>query len=574
MMRGMQSAGPETIRIAAPAPPAPNGWPPAVLAGIERELARFVGPLAATLVRRAAQQHATIEALIAALLPSIEGQQDRDAFARTCGRRAVMHPAPSSAPAAPTAAPATEPTPLPMPARASPPRAVTATTGTTLLRAADPLLGVLPRLRNTKSLADPAALRAQLRQQLAAFEAEAAAGGASPSHIAVARSLLCHFVDEVIAASPWGAQATQSTQGTWAAHALASAQAADPIDLLQTTLLADAAAQAPLLELFHVCIGLGFAGRLGHSARGKAELDALAARLHALLATRRGRSGAARTLSPRWRGLATRGHRDLALLPLWAAVALGGALLLALWLTASARLDARARPVFARVAALPGALQSERAAAPRPRLAALLPSDAQIDVRDDAQRSLITLPADALFVTDGARLERNADALLGRVAQALRGALAQGGEVAVIGHGDDAPPASLQFPTGWHLTRARAQAVADALVARRVAPVRAEGRAEFEPRAPNATPAGRAQNRRIEIELRLRRPETEPPEGAEAGSKPTCVGLDGPKSGCVSQPRGLQGPPAARQSRFRGSRLDMPHFSSILRGTQRDQPST
>ncbi len=101
----------------------------------------------------------------------------------------------------------------------------------------------------------------------------------------------------------------------------------------------------------------------------------------------------------------------------------------------------------------------------------------------------------------------HADALLARVAQALRGALAQSGDVVVIGHGDDAGPASLQFPTAWHLTRSRAQAVADALIARRVAPVRAEGRAEFEPRAANTTPAGRAQNRRIEIELRLTRPE-------------------------------------------------------------------
>jgi hypothetical protein len=33
-----------------------------------------------------------------------------------------------------------------------------------------------------------------------------------------------------------------------------------------------------------------------------------------------------------------------------------------------------------------------------------------------------------------------------------------------------------------------------------------------------------------------------PPEGAEArGSMPAYAGVDGPKSGCVLQPRGLQG---------------------------------
>jgi type VI secretion system protein ImpK len=495
-MRGMHPTGPETIRIAAPAAPAPSGWPPSVLAGVERELARFVGPLAATLVRRAAKQQTNIDALIAALLPSIEGQQDRDAFARTCGRRAVMRNAPPAPPPAPAAAV------LPMPVRVAAPAVVAAHAGSApLLRAADALLGSMPRLREIGTLPDPAGLRAQLLQRVAAFEAEAAAAGASPSHIAAARSLLCSFADEAIAASPWGAQ------GSWKAHALAPTPIPDPLQIAEQA-LADPQAQAPLIELFHVALALGFEGRWGDTPQGKAQLDSLAARLHAQLPSRRGRAGAARTLSLHWRGLATRGHRDLATLPLWAAVALGGALLLALWLALNARLDARTRPVFARIAAMPAALQGTATlAATRPRLASVLPPDAQIEVRDDMQRSLITLPADSLFVADSARLDGHADALMARVAQALRSALAQGGEVAVIGHGDDAAPASLQFPTGWHLTRARAQAVADALVARRVAPVRAEGRAEFEPRAANTTAAGRAQNRRIEIELRLRRPE-------------------------------------------------------------------
>jgi hypothetical protein len=44
-----------------------------------------------------------------------------------------------------------------------------------------------------------------------------------------------------------------------------------------------------------------------------------------------------------------------------------------------------------------------------------------------------------------------------------------------------------------------------------------------------------------------------PPEGAEArGSKPTCVGLDGPRSDRVSRPCGLQAAPATPQSLLRG----------------------
>jgi cytochrome c551/c552 len=50
-------------------------------------------------------------------------------------------------------------------------------------------------------------------------------------------------------------------------------------------------------------------------------------------------------------------------------------------------------------------------------------------------------------------------------------------------------------------------------------------------------------------------PSALPLKGAEArGSKPTCVGLDGPRNGRVSRPCGVQGTPAARHSRFRGVR--------------------
>jgi len=48
-----------------------------------------------------------------------------------------------------------------------------------------------------------------------------------------------------------------------------------------------------------------------------------------------------------------------------------------------------------------------------------------------------------------------------------------------------------------------------------------------------------------------------PLKGAEArDSKPTCVGMDGPRNGRVSRPCGLQGTLAAWQSQIRGGRLD------------------
>lgn len=365
----MPKVQPDIRLSAAPAhasgAPLPAGCPPEVLARIELELARSVGPVAGTLVRRAAQRHTTPQALVLALAPSIEGTAERDAFVRAC----TVQPPP---------------------------------------RKATPALRAIPRADKPKPVSAP---------------------------------------------------------------------------------------RAPKLTPVPTALP---------SPREPGSSD------------RRRRGAAVPPLSPHWRGIATRGPRDIALLPLWTAAALSGALLLASWFTLNSRLDARARPLFASIAAVPAALQAHTAApATKPRLAAALSLDTPagpIEVRDEAQRSLIVVPADALFAEGSARLDGSAGELLARIAQALHRQMKPGGaaaELAVIGHGDAISP-SLKFPSNWHFTRARAQAVADALAAHGVAPVRAEGRAEFEPRAAQAGQSSevqRARNRRIEIELRLPRPE-------------------------------------------------------------------
>lgn len=68
--------------VAGTSTPPPTGWSAPVLAGVEIELARFVGPVARVLVRRAAVTNKNIQTLTAALLPSLERPQDQDAFVR------------------------------------------------------------------------------------------------------------------------------------------------------------------------------------------------------------------------------------------------------------------------------------------------------------------------------------------------------------------------------------------------------------------------------------------------------------------------------------------------------------
>jgi type VI secretion system protein ImpK len=75
--------------------------------------------------------------------------------------------------------------------------------------------------------------------------------------------------------------------------------------------------------------------------------------------------------------------------------------------------------------------------------------------------------------------------------------------VLVTGHTDNQPIRSLRYPSNWHLSQDRATAVKTLLPSVKPERIRAEGRADAEPIEPNATPAGRARNRRVEITLML-----------------------------------------------------------------------
>ena len=74
------------------------------------------------------------------------------------------------------------------------------------------------------------------------------------------------------------------------------------------------------------------------------------------------------------------------------------------------------------------------------------------------------------------------------------------GPVRVVGYTDNQPIHTVAFPSNYELSLGRAKAAA-AVLSQTVDPSRitAEGLADAEPIASNATPDGRQQNRRIEI---------------------------------------------------------------------------
>lgn len=372
-----------------------------------------------------------------------------------------------------------------------------------LVALANRLLLVVPQLRATRHVDDVAALRNSLAQGIRDFAASAAAKGIAPERVMAARYVLCTMIDEAAADTPWGGM------GIWARHSLLSmfhneTEGGEKVFQLMARLAENPSLNRDLLELIYCALTLGFEGRYRVVDNGRAQLEAVRDKLAQILRQQRG--DPPRELAQHWQGQAVARRAAYNWLPLAAASALALLLLAAYYLGLSFSLGSRSDPVFGQIQGLrltPPVVVAPLPA-PKPRLAQFLQSDIKaglVAVRDEIDRSVVTIRGDGAFAPGSATLLADRETLMGRIADALAQV---SGNVLVTGHTDSQPIArSARFPSNWHLSEERARTVRDLLVSRKVAAdrIRAEGRADAEPVVANDTPGNRAMNRRVEITL-------------------------------------------------------------------------
>ena len=122
-----------------------------------------------------------------------------------------------------------------------------------------------------------------------------------------------------------------------------------------------------------------------------------------------------------------------------------------------------------------------------------------LDIRQDGEVIRIEVPGDKLFLPGTPQLQTDGYRILDEVAASIQRSYSRQ-RIVVEGHTDDSMAAN---PTAAHtLTTAQAQAVFSQLVQRGRLPARqlsVLAMGENHPLASNATPAGKAKNRRIEI---------------------------------------------------------------------------
>jgi len=260
-------------------------------------------------------------------------------------------------------------------------------------------------------------------------------------------------------------------------------------------------ANLDLLELMYVVMAFGLEGRYRVVENGRQQLEQVRERLHGMIRGRRGEYE--RELSPRWQGLREK-RTIISILPMWIPLALVAFLVLVIYLSLSFGINRNSDPVFASVEGLHSKLPPPPPPppAPKPRLTTFLQPEIQaglVAVADYGDRSVITIRGDGFFDAGSASVSNRVLPLLGRIGEALNSVP---GSILITGHTDNQPIRSVQYPSNWHLSQARAEAVEHVLSAT-VHPERmkAEGRGDAEPVASNATPAGRSQNRRVDVTL-------------------------------------------------------------------------
>ena len=121
-----------------------------------------------------------------------------------------------------------------------------------------------------------------------------------------------------------------------------------------------------------------------------------------------------------------------------------------------------------------------------------------VHVEEDARGVTVSLAEAGFFDSGSATVKEASLPVLLRIADKFRD-LPQ--NLRVEGHTDNTPIHTAVFPSNWELSTARATNVLQYLINAKIPPERlsAVGYGEYHPVAPNATPAGRARNRRVDL---------------------------------------------------------------------------
>lgn len=382
-----------------------------------------------------------------------------------------------------------------------------------LERSAAILLNLLSQIRNTPSHPNPDSLHQQLASEITQFEKRAQAEGVAPETIYIARYALCSTIDEFVMATPWGASSVWSHQSLLSLFHKETFGGEKFFKLLNK-LEQDPGRNIDLLELFYLCLALGFRGKFAVSNDGVNELERVRESLYQII--RQYRGDFEPELSVQWEGLDKHATAKGSIMPAWLAASIVILLLVGLFSLWRFNLSGHADPVHAELVGIgrEPSLIPNHILAPEPvmnipdpepprfslkRFLAPEIDAGQVTVDEFPDRMVVSIKGDGLFESGSERIKPAYVAVLTRIGEGVEQTT---GRVRIVGHSDNIPMRrNGRFPSNFELSQARAESVVQVMHGemRDRSRTVAEGLGDTQPIASNDTREGRAQNRRVEV---------------------------------------------------------------------------
>jgi type VI secretion system protein ImpK len=379
-----------------------------------------------------------------------------------------------------------------------------------LITSAFSLLSLVPKLRNLPFHDAVNELQDRLITEIRNFENHALKKGASQAQMDIAKYLLCALLDETVLNTPWG------SRSGWGHNSLSSMFYKKLVGGEEFFQILDRLKQQPsqnlnLLELAYLCLSLGFEGKYRYSNNGLLTLERQRQDLYLLIQQIKGDPQP--ELSTRWQGIGEEKNPLIRHVPLWVLAGVAGVLLMLIYMGFSFAIRNKSDHLYDKLFTM--AQQMEKTPATQlmqplevKRLPSLIGSRLKrVLANEIAQRKVAVVDDRGLrifnmFQSGSADVRRDYRTMLGKIAQALQ---QENIGILVVGHTDNQRlKFSTRFKSNWHLSQARAESAAKALVANGLSGerMRSEGMADKDPIVPNNTKANRALNRRIDIFFR------------------------------------------------------------------------
>jgi type VI secretion system protein ImpK len=379
-----------------------------------------------------------------------------------------------------------------------------------MLEAGSPLLALIAAVRSGRLRIELPQLHQKATAAAMRFDDALASAGYEEETRRRARYAVYATVDDVAQNLPGkAADGAEWARRSMVVRGFGENIGGDRFWALLQEMLSRPADYADLIELYHACLAAGFEGRHRVSDDGRGRLRQILTSAFAALPHARQISDT--ELVPHWRGEPTPlGRVGLRTLLALAASILLGALLLVVLALRLVLIETGQPSMTTLLAINPDQpLRLSRSATPPPRQPDAQQQRVQGFLVDEIARGLVVVEEDPvslrvrttvgqLFQSGSDALEPGRQALFERIAAAVE---KEKGDIRIEGHTDSDPISTLTFPDNLALSKARAAAVARIFSSHLTDPSRvaAAGLGATQPIASNATPDGKALNRRVEI---------------------------------------------------------------------------